>query len=108
MMSRWWLMVPAALLEIGWALGAKYAQGALEWLATLAMVFASLALATHMAKTLPTSTVYTVFVGLGAVGTLTVDILFLGAAFNLLTIVLVATLLIGVAGLKLHSEEREV
>ncbi|REC95412.1 DMT family transporter [Kushneria indalinina] len=103
MASKWWLMLPATLCEIGWALGAKYAQGAVEWLATLALVTLSLGLATWMARTLPTTTVYTVFVGLGAMGTVAVDILFLGAPFNILTLMLVITLLVGVIGLKLYS-----
>lgn len=107
MNTRWWLMPPAALLEIGWAMGAKYAEGLLEWSATLLMVFASLSLATFMARTLPTSTVYTVFVGLGATGTVLVDILFLGAPFNPLTLLLIATLLIGVVGLKMQSGTHE-
>lgn len=107
MTSRWWLMPPAALIEIGWAMGAKYADSTLEWAATLIMVFASLGLATWMAKTLPTSTVYTVFVGLGAMGTLFVDIAFLGAPFNPLMLLLIATLLIGVVGLKMCSTQKE-
>ncbi|GHC14673.1 multidrug transporter [Kushneria pakistanensis] len=101
--SKWWLMLPATLCEIGWALGAKYAQGPVEWLATLVLVTLSLGLATWMARTLPTTTVYTVFVGLGAMGTVLVDIAFLGAPFNALTLILIATLLAGVIGLKLYS-----
>ncbi|MFC0336981.1 paired small multidrug resistance pump [Kushneria avicenniae] len=103
MASKWWLMLPATLCEIGWALGAKYAQGPVEWLATLVLVTLSLGLATWMARTLPTTTVYTVFVGLGATGTVLVDIAFLGAPFNVLTLILMAALLTGVVGLKLYS-----
>lgn len=103
MTSKWWLMLPATLCEIGWALGAKYAQGPVEWLATLVLVTVSLGLATWMARTLPTTTVYTVFVGFGAMGTVVVEIIFLGAPFNILTLILITTLLIGVVGLKLCS-----
>ncbi len=103
MTSQWWLMLPASLCEVGWALGAKYAQGPVEWLATLVLVTTSLGLATWMARTLPTTTVYTVFVGLGAMGTVLVDIVFLDAPFNILTLALIVTLLVGVVGLKLYS-----
>ncbi|QEL10340.1 chaperonin [Kushneria phosphatilytica] len=100
---QWWLMLPAALCEVGWAMGAKYADSVLDWLLTLILVAASLTLATRMARHLPTSTVYTVFVGLGAAGTVAVDILFLGAPANPLTLTLVITLLIGVIGLRTRS-----
>lgn len=106
MASKWWLMLPATLCEIGWALGAKYAQGPVEWLGTLVLVTLSLGLATWMARTLPTTTVYTVFVGLGAMGTVLVDIAFLGAPFNALTLMLITTLLTGVVGLKLYSSNQ--
>lgn len=107
MISKWWLMLPATLCEIGWALGAKYAHGPVEWLATLVLVTVSLGLATWMARTLPTTTVYTVFVGLGAMGTVVVDIAFLGAPSNVLTLMLIVTLLIGVVGLKLYSSRQK-
>ncbi|RKR06848.1 paired small multidrug resistance pump [Kushneria sinocarnis] len=100
---QWWLMLPAAACEVGWAMGAKYADGVLDWAITLILVAISLTLATRMARHLPTSTVYTVFVGLGAAGTVAVDILFLGTPANPLMLMLVVTLLIGVIGLRRRS-----
>ena len=52
----------STLCEIGWATGLKVADSPLEWALTVLLVIISLSLVTQIAKTLPASTTYTIFV----------------------------------------------
>ena len=52
-------------------------------------------------KTLPTGTGYAVWVGIGAVGTALVGLLWLGESATLLRIVSIALIVLGVIGLRL-------
>lgn len=97
---KWMLVVIAAMFEVGWATGLKYANDTLTWALTAIAVFVSFALLLKAATMLPTSTVYAVFAGLGTVGTVIVDLVFFNAAINIWTIVFVLLLLVGVIGLK--------
>lgn len=58
-------------------------------------------------KSLPVGTVYAVFVGIGAIGTVLVDMIIFGDHFNIMKIALVILLVIGIIGLKLTTEEAE-
>ncbi|MEJ7245445.1 DMT family transporter, partial [Staphylococcus epidermidis] len=58
-------------------------------------------------KYLPVGTVYAVFVGIGAVGTVLVDMIFFGDPFDLVKISLIIILIIGIIGLKLTTEEAD-
>lgn len=106
-MAKWWLLVPAALVEVGWASALKYANGPGMWLLALVLVVISLALALQAAKVLPASTVYTLFVGLGTTGTVALDMLVFDAPFRWSVVALVALLLVGIVGLKLVSGRDE-
>lgn len=103
MNRTWWLLIPAAACEVGWAVGLKHADGPGMWLLTIALVVASFCLAIKVAQVLPSSTVYAVFVGLGASGSVMVDILFFGAPFSWCVVGFVGLMLIGIFGLK-HQE----
>jgi paired small multidrug resistance pump len=50
-------------------------------------------------------TVYAVFVGIGSVGTVIVDIIFFGDNFNIVKMMLICLLIIGIIGLKLSTSE---
>ena len=68
----WTLLLFAALLEIGWAVGLKYTAGFTRlwpslWTA-LAMV-GSMGLLAAAARSLPIGTAYAVWTGIGAAGT---------------------------------------
>ncbi|MFB4161389.1 multidrug efflux SMR transporter [Geomicrobium sp. JSM 1781026] len=103
----WIVVVIAAIFEIGWATGLKYANDALTWTLTIIAIVISFGLLIRAASTLPTSTVYAVFVGLGTVGTVAVDIIFFGTAINIGVIFFVVMLLSGVLGLKMVTGEKE-
>ncbi|MBM7635052.1 DMT family transporter [Geomicrobium sediminis] len=111
-MNKWWLVIIAAFFEVGWATGLKYADSFGAWTLTVIAIVISFWLLVRAATSLPTSTVYAIFVALGTVGTVAVDLLFFSAPFNLWMLVFIALLLVGVIGLKVVTgsldEEEEV
>lgn len=97
----WWLLVViAALFEVGWASGLKYANDGLTWTLTVTSLIVSFGILIISSTRLPTATVYAVFVGLGTVGTVAVDIIFFDTAVNIGVILLILLLLVGILGLK--------
>lgn len=73
----------AGLLEVGWAIGLKLSAGFSRlWpsVFTVAAMAASIGLLGLALKTLPVSTAYAVWTGIGAVGTAAIGILVLGEA----------------------------
>ncbi|UJL48335.1 multidrug efflux SMR transporter [Virgibacillus sp. NKC19-16] len=102
---KWLLVVIAAAFEVGWATGLKYANNTLTWTLTGIAVIISFWLLLKAATSLPTSTAYAVFAGLGTVGTVIVDIFFFNAAINMWMIIFIVLLLVGVIGLKTVTGE---
>lgn len=100
----WLLVVVAAIFEVGWATGLKYADGVLTWSLTAIAIIVSFGLLIYTASKLPTSTVYAVFVGLGTVGTVLIDFIFFELDFKLSILFFIVLLLAGVLGLKTESE----
>jgi len=102
----WLLLVIAGLLEVVWAVGLKYSDGLTKFwpsvgtIITLILSFWLLAVAM---KSLPIGTAYGVWVGIGAVGTVIVGIVFLAEPANLLRLTSVAFILLGIIGLKLSA-----
>lgn len=104
----WALLVLAGLLEIVWALGLKHTEGFSRlwpsvW--TLAAMAASFALLSLALKTLPVGTGYAVWVGIGAVGTAIVGIVWLGEPANAGRLLSLGLILVGIVGLKLSTPE---
>lgn len=103
----WLLVIIAALFEIGWATGLKYADSWTEWSLTGICVVFSFGLLVYVSTKLPASTVYAVFAGIGAMGTVLVDIILFDGAFSIAIILLVALLIFGVIGLKTVTDHEE-
>ncbi len=100
MNKNWTKLFIAALLEVGWVVGLAHAYSFWTWTATALAIIVSNYLMIAVAQILPVGTVYAVFVGLGAGGTVLADILFFAEPFQLMKILLIAILLVGVTGLK--------
>lgn len=100
MQSRWMILPLAALAEVGWASGLKHADSIPEWVMTVALAVASLWLASIAVRFMPTSTVYTIFVGLGAAGTAIADWVLFGVPFHWPVLIFIVLLLSGVIGLQ--------
>lgn len=100
----WFFLVVAGLLEVVWASTMKSTQGftrlgpSLFTLAAMGVGFYFLSLAL---RTLPTGTGYAVWVGIGAVGTAIVGIVFLGEPKSSLRLISIALIVLGVLGLRL-------
>jgi quaternary ammonium compound-resistance protein SugE len=102
----WVILVIAGLFEVGWAVGLKYTEGFTKlwptaWTA-LAMIISLWLLGIAM-KSLPVGTAYSIWVGVGAVGTVILGIVLLGEPANTLRLISVALIIAGIIGLKLAT-----
>ena len=100
---NWVILVVAGIFEIGWAIGLKYTEGFTRFWPTVGTVLAmvvSLGLLGVAMKGLPVGTAYSVWVGVGAVGTVILGILLLGEPASVARIVSVVLILAGIVGLK--------
>ncbi len=103
---NWAILVVAGIFEVGWAIGLKYTEGFTRlwpsvW-TVLAMII-SLGLLGIAMKTLPVGTAYSVWVGVGAVGTVVLGIVLLGESASLARMMSVALIVAGIVGLKLST-----
>ena len=100
----WVILVIAGLLEIGWAIGLKYAEGFTRlWpsVATVIALLTSFLLLGLAMRTLPVGTAYAVWVGIGAVGTAILGIVLFGESATVLRLVSLGLICAGIVGLKL-------
>jgi quaternary ammonium compound-resistance protein SugE len=102
----WVILVVAGLFEVGWAIGLKYTEGFSRlwptiWTA-LAMIISLWLLGLAM-KSLPVGTAYSVWVGVGAVGTVILGIVLLEEPANASRLVSVGLIVAGIIGLKLAT-----
>lgn len=105
----WILLIIAAAFEIGWPLGFKLSALHPEkfWMfmsgAIVSMLLSGVFLY-FAQKTIPVSTAYIVWTGIGAVGTFLLGICFFGDSSSLLRMFFALLILIGIVGLELTSE----
>jgi len=96
----------AGLLEIGWAIGLKLSAGFSRFwpsVFTVAAMAASIGLLGLALKTLPVSTAYAVWTGIGAVGTAAIGILVLGEAATAMKLGVIAMIAGGIILLKVSA-----
>ena len=102
----WWLLLVAGVLEVGWAVGLKYADGFTRlWpsVLTVAAMVASMGLLALAVRTIPLGTGYAVWTGIGAVGTAVLGILLFGEPREVTRLLCVLLIVAGIVGLKLTS-----
>ena len=102
----WLILVLAGLFETGWAIGLKYTHGFTRLWPTVWTVMAmivSLWLLGIAMKSLPVGTAYSVWVGVGAVGTVILGIVLLGEPANAGRLISIAFIIAGIISLKLTS-----
>lgn len=100
--SRAWVYVfIGGLMEIIWATSFK--TGSIGLL-TIAAILVSFDLLIRAAKKIPIGTVYAVFTGIGAIGTILVDMLLLNEPMNVIKIFLILLLASFIAGLKFTGD----
>lgn len=103
---NWAVLVVAGLFEIGWAIGLKYTEGFTRlWpsVGTVVSMIVSLWMLGIAMRTLPVGTAYGVWVGIGAVGTVTLGIVLLGESASPVRLISVGLIVAGIVGLKLSA-----
>jgi len=102
------LLLLAGLFEVVWAVGLKYSQGFTRlWpsVATVIAMLISMVLLAMAMRTLPMGTAYSVWVGIGAVGTVIFGIALWDEPVNAARMISVAFIIIGVIGLKFATPD---
>src|SRR5215470_15525857 len=102
----WLILIIAGLFEVGWAIGLKYTEGFTRLWPTVWTIIAmivSLGLLGIAMKGLPVGTAYSIWVGVGAIGTVLLGIVLLGEPANAARIISAALILAGIVGLKLST-----
>ncbi|MCS3449169.1 MULTISPECIES: DMT family transporter [Bradyrhizobium] len=103
----WIALIVAGLLDVGWAISMKYAEGytRLGWtLVSLLLLAAFVFLLGRALQVLGVGVAYTVWTGIGAAGTLAMGVLLFNEALNPMKVAGIALVLIGIAALKLAPE----
>lgn len=102
----WVTLIIAGLFEVGWAIGLKYSEGFTRpWPTTwtiIAMLVSIWLLGIAM-KSFPVGTAYSVWVGVGAVGTVILGIVLFDEPANPARLISVALIIAGIIGLKLAT-----
>jgi quaternary ammonium compound-resistance protein SugE len=103
---NWLILIVAGLFEVGWAIGLKYTEGFTRFwptLWTIGAIIISLGLLGIAMKGLPVGTAYSIWVGVGAVGTVILGIVLQGEPASLSRMISVLLIVAGIIGLKLSS-----
>ncbi|MGW9856878.1 paired small multidrug resistance pump [Staphylococcus hominis] len=103
---QWLKVILSGLIEVVWVTYLNYAHNVLTWMITILFIALSFYLMLSATKQLPVGTVYAVFVGIGAVGTVIIDMLFINHTFSLIKLLFIVLLIIGIIGLKLSTDEQ--
>jgi quaternary ammonium compound-resistance protein SugE len=102
----WLYLIVAGIFEIGFALGLKFSEGfSRAWPTVLMLTSGGLSfyLLSVSMKSLPVGTAYSVWTGIGAVGTVALGILLLGESRDLFRLVSILFIVVGIVGLRLTS-----
>ncbi len=102
----WLLLILGGLFEVGFTTSLRFVEGFrnLPWtLAFLGSVAASMGLLEVAARSIPMGTAYAVWAGIGAVGTVTVGMLWFDEPATLIRLLLILTIVAAIAGLKLFA-----
>jgi quaternary ammonium compound-resistance protein SugE len=100
----WVALVTAGLLDVGWAISMKYAEGYTRFgwsIVSVVLLAAFVFLLGRALQVLEIGVAYTVWTGIGAVGTLTMGALLFGEALNPIKIAGIVLVMVGIVALKL-------
>ena len=104
----WIFLFCAGVLEIAWAYSMKKSEGftlLTPTVMTIMLMIASFALLSVSMKTLPLSTAYTIWTGIGAVGAFVVGVTILGEAATPLRVLAALLIVSGIIMMKLSSTQ---
>lgn len=102
----WTILFIAGLFEVGWAVGLKYTEGFTRpwptvW--TVGAMLVSVWLLGIAMNSLPLGSAYSIWVGIGAVGTVLLGILLFGEPVSASRLISIAAIVAGIVGLKLTT-----
>jgi len=100
----WLTLVIAGLLDVGWAISMKYAEGytRLGWsVVSLVLLAAFVVLLGRSLKVLEVGVAYSVWTGIGAAGTFIMGVVLFGETLSAMKLVGIALVLMGIVALKL-------
>ena len=103
----WIALFIAGLLEVAWAAGLKASNGLTRTgpaLFTLVTLIGSLWLLASAMKTIPLSTAYPVWTGIGAVGTVILGVVMFREHMTMPRLFFAALILVGIIGLRATHE----
>ena len=100
---NWLILVAAGMFEVVWAVGLKCSHGfthvTYSAVTVIGMVLSVWLLSVAM-KTIPLGTAYTIWTGIGAVGSLIMGRILFGESMDLMRIVFAIFIVVGIVGLK--------
>lgn len=105
----WLYLIIAAIFEVGWPLGFKLSGLHPErfWtyisLASISMLLSGVFLY-FAQKSIPVSTAYIIWTGIGAIGTFLLGICFFGDSSSILRMFFALLILVGIVGLEITSK----
>jgi len=102
----WLILILAGICEVVWALGLKISGGLtkpFESIVTIAFMILSIYLLAVAARQIPISISYTVWAGIGAIGTFIGGVFFLGEKVNTYQTIFFILVIVGIIGLKISS-----
>jgi len=102
----WLILFLAGLLEVAWAVGLKFVDGAKgPWIliGTIISLVLSTGLLAVAMKEMPLGTAYAVWTGIGAVGTFLVGVALFHEPMSAARVVCILLITVGVFGLKMNS-----
>ena len=100
----WLMLVTAGLLDVGWAIAMKYAEGYTRagWsIASLVLLAAFVLLLGRALKVLEVGVAYSVWTGIGAAGTFIMGVVLFGESLSAMKLAGIALVLMGIVALKL-------
>lgn len=103
---QWFYLILAGFFEVGWAIGLKFSDGftkIIPSIFTVVTMAASLYFLSLSLKTLPLSSSYAIWTGIGTIGTVTLGIIIFKEPISVVRIVCVLLIVAGIVGLKLVS-----
>ncbi|MEY9884854.1 multidrug efflux SMR transporter [Bradyrhizobium sp. USDA 329] len=100
----WAMLMLAGLLDVGWAIAMKYAEGYTRpgWsVASLVLLAAFVFLLGRALKVLEVGVAYSVWTGIGAAGTFLMGVALFGESLSAMKLAGIALVLMGIVALKL-------
>lgn len=99
----WIYVLFAAIVEVFWVLGLKFANNWWMWTITILFIVCSFYFVLKACEQLPSGTVYAVFTGSGAAAIAIIDFIFLETPFTIWKALCIGLIIIGVIGLQMTT-----